>query len=101
LLFVQQQTVQLYCYSTAVQQTAGIAVCTADGPVSELRPEHRLVTEVVPRWNRCAGCVASVGEKGMVRGGVEGKGLFGRHRQRWEQNNNNLGLKYTEWSGMQ
>ena len=59
----------------------------------------------VPRWNSRAGCVASVGENGIVqrlRGGLEGKRIVERHRQRWEQNNNNnnnnnnLGLKDTE-----
>jgi hypothetical protein len=48
--------------------------------------------------------VASVGENGMVHwlsGGLEGKRLLERHRQRWEQNNNNLGPNNTERSGIQ
>ena len=34
---------QLYCCSTAVQQTVGIAVCTAARPGSELRHEQRVL----------------------------------------------------------
>ena len=58
-------------------------------------------TEVEQACGVCGKCGSERnGSEAWGGGGLERKETIERHRQRREQNNNNLGLKYTERGGI-